>query len=252
MSTAVESFLLARAQNLLAPITPLLYHYHVSSFYLAGNSLNGTTVHDLDLWSPSGWHCLPSRPKQVTGAIPGLVELYDSDRAKTVDYQGNIVQFCYDEFPSMLELACSFDWAHVEVGVHIRRLSSFMAAGDDHHRRNHSEVFCSDNWELSRLIGQTWFTSNTDFPANSLFRMGKYLRYESDGGPRVMVGPSIIAILIQIGERGFHSIADVEEQLAGISEGVPIRREQAQRLLDLFHKNSPLKHADLINDDVPF
>jgi hypothetical protein len=134
-----------------------------------------------------------------------------------------------------MDLIYEFDWAHTQVGVHVTDFRQFIGAAYEQ-QRLYADVDMSCDWSASREAGTTWYTgsnSQSGFPLSSLCRMAKYVRYEAEGGPKVLVDRSVMAILSNIIRRGYEDEKDFLNQLHAISTGITTAMDKHPLSVDL-------------------
>lgn len=190
-----RSWATRRTESLLAPVIELLPDH----FYLAGGCF-GKVVRDLDLY--------PMTEEFVITPVQDLKRLSSTKNASTWSYHGRVIQMCNYKHNSLSELVESFDFAHIQVGVEVRRQASYIHIKD---------VYVSEAFILARMTNDSWYTGSK-YPLSSLVRLLKYHKREEVSQGRSVA--SIIGIISDVVNRGFADYEDFKDQLDAVDLGL--------------------------------
>lgn len=216
----IESWLQNRAQYVL---TKLDFKFlPTAHFYIAGGCFDGSKpIADIDVYSAS------------IAPIHYVCEaICNSRNAATYKASPWNVQVCNYYKPSLKALVDSFDFAHVQAGVHVRMSTFGFCSIQD--------VYYTADYTSAHVMHTTWYTGS-EYPLSSLIRCAKYLR---EG--RLSKGTYIrelIKILKDVIDRGFVDYEDFKDQLDAVDLGlVPEELEkldfdELMRLFALLRKN---------------
>ena len=168
-------------------------------YYIAGNSLNKKQYSDIDIF-----------PVSANGVSADST--YTVSKTKNaITYNKNndcILQVCNYIHKDLESLVNSFDFTHIQVGVHVKDNGSF-------HEVN--EVYFTENYLNSKILEDSNFI-NSEYPLSSLIRAGKYLKkQEISRGQYIR---SVLNILTTIIERGFKNYDDFKDQLDAVDLGL--------------------------------
>jgi len=169
-------------------------------FILAGNSLNNSTVNDLDIYG-AGYDIkekfkLDSHNKKT---------IFSSKNACSLRGKVYKVQFCSYWRNSLKELIESFDFSKIQVGVRAE-----FSAEDSFCIK---EVYFSNAY-LDWKLNETFDFMGSEYPLSSLFRLFKYFKREDCTIRERNI--CILKILDSIIRRGFKDYDDFKNQLDAI------------------------------------
>lgn len=175
----------------------------LSEVYVAGNSLNQATPHDIDLY-PVKSSDFDFHVSAFNDA--GASVLFESRNATTVKYKNVVYQFCNYTASNISALVHTFDYSHIQVGVHLV-LDPTKAS------RDKSIVAYTDNY-VSNLLTKTNGYQGTHYPLSSMLRAMKYYGYGELSKCESKM--SLVAALVDFMDRGFKDYDDFRDQLDAI------------------------------------
>lgn len=191
-------------------------------FILAGGSLCGDKVNDFDIYPVSGSEFLVSDIEEkicedeIFNKTTKL--LSKTKNALTLDFNGQIIQFCNYKKDTLKELVDSFDFAHIKVGIR------FQGNGEPPHADG---VYFSDDFVLAN-VGKTTYYTGSEYPTSSLIRTFKYaIRGKFEKREYVKC---VITILSDIIKRGVKDYGDFKDQMDAIDLGL----SEYQGVYDLY------------------
>lgn len=214
MSSIIKDRMEARLKSLYSTIAILLSYGH-TGYYVAGNSCNAATLHDFDIYPECNgtfdFNSISSRVEPLGGYV-----ICKTKNALTVNMSGKILQFCNYSKCDLITLLSSFDFAHIQIGIHVE-IDWEPGDPEDGGGYNYSTITAVNytaEWELAHLSETTWYTGS-DYPLSSLLRITKYYQrgcyarkddYKKD----------ILNILNDIISRGYKDYLDYKDQLAAV------------------------------------
>jgi len=137
-----------------------------------------------------------------------------------------IVQLCFYPQPTLKALVDSFDFAHIQVGVHIH-----IGDVDGLSIATVSSVYHTEAWVTSHAMQTTWYTGS-EYPLSSLLRSIKYASRGDFAGKSYI--PSAINILKGIIKRGFSGYEDFKDQLDAVDLGLIEKDLEGCNISELF------------------
>ncbi len=155
-----------RLEKFFKPIA-LLLNDEYENYWVCGSSCNPDKPNDFDLYSSKGFDF------DLIGAFAddmNLKIISETKNALTILINNTPVQFCNYSKDSLKEIVDSFDFAHVQIGVEVHNRWD----GGTYISSKINDVYMSEDYIESRIIGNTWFTSS-EYPLSSLVRIGKYI-----------------------------------------------------------------------------
>lgn len=199
-----------RLEKLFEPIALLLKNV---DYYVAGNSCNSATPNDYDLYpiERNGKFDFDEIAKIASEKDMPVVSR--TRNALTVAINEKPVQFCSYTKASLLDLISSFDFAHVQIGIHVHNICSEGAYDNS----IIAEICTTQNWVESRLLDTTWYVSS-EYPLSSLIRIIKYVNRDTFSGRSYI--PSLMDIVKDIVKRGYLNYEDFKDQLNAIDLGL--------------------------------
>ena len=116
----------------------------------------------------------------------------------------------------MTALLSSFDFAHIQVGIHveIEWEPGDPEDGSGYGYSNITAVKYTPEWELAHLAQTTWYTGS-EYPLSSLLRTTKYFQ-RGAYAKKHEYKKDILNILNDIISRGYKDYQDYKDQLAAI------------------------------------
>lgn len=222
IASIIQERMDARLKSLYSTIAILLSYRH-TGYYVAGNSCNADNPHDYDIYPDySGTFDLDDIASRVE-SLKGYI-VCKTRNALTVNMSGIILQFCNYSKPDLTTLISSFDFAHIQVGIHVEiewelHVEIEWEPGDpeDGGGYGYSRISCvkyTPEWELAHLAQTTWYTGS-DYPLSSLLRITKYFQ-RGCYAKKHEYKKDILNILNDIISRGYEDYEDYKDQLAAI------------------------------------
>ena len=193
MNQKIEKHVMHMAEIHVAKVDQAMRRMGVSQYYMAGNCLNSEEVEDIDLF-PVG------EPDEKWNMADIGEILSVTDNARTYKVDGHIVQLCKYAYNTLPRLVCSFDFAHIQCGVHV-------VEGEV------VELFVTTEYLLAQTEKDSWYVSS-DYPLASLMRILKYHRRGQIS--EVKAKQSIYHMLADIARRGYLDADDFIEQANGV------------------------------------
>ena len=180
---------------------PLLY----IPFRIAGGCLDGEEPNDYDVF--------PTVPITKPSFVPAYIKVIETRNADTYIRDGVAVQVCHYIKPTLKELIESFDFAHIQVGVEFKGVSSDLTSGPVV-----KEVYYTQDFVESQAMGKTWFIGS-EYPMSSMIRA---LKYAERGliGSRAGQVETMIRILEAVAKRGFRDYDDFKDQMDAVDLGL--------------------------------
>lgn len=214
ITSIIQERMDVRLKNLYSTIAILLSYGH-TGYYVAGNSCNADTPNDFDIYPDYGGTFdlddIASRVESLKGYVACKTR-----NALTVNMSGKILQFCNYSKPNLTMLLSSFDFAHIQVGIHIE-IEWEPGDPEDGGGYDYSRISCvkyTPEWELAHLAQTTWYTGS-DYPLSSLLRTTKYFQ-RGAYAKKLEYKKDILNILNDIISRGYKDYQDYKDQLAAI------------------------------------
>lgn len=176
----------ARANKLNQYIAPVMRMIGIDQYVIAGNSLNGWPINDIDVYFP-GWLDNNDIGKleqnsETTWETPNAITIRPKESLKlAIPIDSPPIQLCKLWKHPLKVLVDSFDFAHIQLGVRFARFKI-------------SELYYSSAWVVANALGTTRYL-HSEYPISSLLRLVKYARRDH---PRVATRTSILCILIDI------------------------------------------------------
>jgi hypothetical protein len=193
-------------------------------FYIGGNSLNKMSPNDIDVF-PVNDNDFSISPFSESSKV-GLEIICKTKNATTthIRYKGEYftIQFCNYYHESLESLVNSFDFSHIQVGLHVQ---------NDH--LYSSNVYFTDDYLKSKAIESTEYTKS-DYPLSSLIRLIK------SGKSYIF---SMIKIINDIIDRGFIDYNDFKDQLEAVDLGLLPEKFEDVELKDLWELFNLLKKS---------
>lgn len=214
IAAIIQNRMDARLKNLYSTIAILLSYGH-TGYYVAGNSCNADNPHDYDIYPDYGGTFdlddIASRVESLKGYVACKTR-----NALTVNMSGKILQFCNYSKPDLTTLLSSFDFAHIQVGIHVE---IEWEPGDHEDGGGYGSSYITavkytPEWELAHLAQTTWYTGS-DYPLSSLLRTTKYFQ-RGAYAKKHEYKKDILNILNDIISRGYKDYQDYKDQLAAI------------------------------------
>lgn len=190
-------------------------------FILAGNSLNGGNVNDLDIY---GNNCNILYNITLQDKL-----LFTSKNATSIQGEKYKIQFCSYHKSTLKELIDSFDFSMVQVGVLVEYSNEHLHVRD---------VYYSNNYLDWKLNGAFEFTGS-EYPLASLFRLFKYFKRECC--TKSERNKCLLKILNNVIGRGFTSYDDYKDQLDAIDLGLSEHSEEAYSLFQTIEESELIK-----------
>jgi hypothetical protein len=142
------------------------------------------------------------------------------------------LQVCNYSKTTLKELVDSFDFAHIQVGVQIENAGSLFP--------DVKCVYFSPNFVEARLLDTSFYTG-TAYPLSSLIRASKYKERGALNKHEYI--KSVISILADVVERGYHNYDDFKDQLDAVDLGLlseeldGVKKSDLARLFELLQKD---------------
>lgn len=175
ITTIIENRMKARLRNLYSTIAILLSYGH-EGYYVAGNSCNAATPNDFDIYPECNgtfdFDAIASRVEPLKGYV-----VCKTKNALTINMSGKILQFCNYSKCDLTTLISSFDFAHIQIGIHVE-IDWEPGDPEDGGGYNWSTIIgvkYTEEWKLAHLSETTWYTGS-DYPLSSLLRITKYFQ----------------------------------------------------------------------------
>lgn len=196
----------------------------ITEAYVAGNCLNRYTPHDIDLFPVTAQDCEAWRHM---GAEDLLSRTKNAATYRVGD--GPVVQLCFYQHPSLRALVESFDFAHVQVGAHVRVYDNgFAGAGC-----TVEEVHFTEAWRVAHAVESTWYIGSA-YPLSSMVRTVKYAQHDAFSGKSYV--PSLLNALMDVIRRGFKDYEDFKDQLDAVDLGLVAKDLEGCELQKLFER----------------
>ena len=210
IAAIIQNRMDARLKNLYSTIAILLSYGH-TGYYVAGNSCNADNPHDYDIYPDYGGTFDLDDIASRVEALKGYVAC-KTRNALTVNMSGKILQFCNYSKRDLTTLLSSFDFAHIQVGIHIE---IEWEPGDPEDGGSYiTAVKYTPEWELAHLAQTTWYTGS-EYPLSSLLRLSKYLQ-RGCYATKFEYKKDVLRILNDIISRGYKNYKDYKDQLAAV------------------------------------
>lgn len=214
ITSIIEDRMNTRLRGLYSTIAILLSYEH-TGYYIAGNSCNADTPNDFDIYPDYdgifNFDDIASRVESLKGHV-----VCETRNALTVNMSGKILQFCNYSKSNLTTLLASFDFAHIQVGIHVE-IDWEPGDPEDGGGYNSSDITAvefTEDWELAHLSQTTWYTSS-DYPLSSLLRITKYYQ-RGTYAKKDEYKKDILNILRDIISRGYMDYTDFKDQLAAV------------------------------------
>lgn len=190
-------------------------------FILAGNSLNGGNINDLDIYG-NNFNILQNIKLED-------IPLFTSKNATSIQGKQYKIQFCSYHKSTLKELIDSFDFSMVQVGVLVEYRDGYIDVKD---------VYYSDNYLDWKLNG-TFEFAGSEYPLSSLFRLFKYFKRECC--TKSERNKCLLKILNNVIDRGFTSYDDYKDQLDAIDLGMSEHSDEAYNLFQTVEESGLIK-----------
>lgn len=214
ITSIIKNRMEVRLKNLYSTIAILLSYGH-TGYYVAGNSCNADKPNDFDIYPDYGgtfdFDDIISRVESLKGYV-----VCNTRNALTVNMSGTVLQFCNYYKHDLTELVSSFDFAHIQIGIHVE-IDWEPGDPEDGGGYNWSTITTVEythDWELAHLAQTTWYTGS-DYPLSSLIRITKYFQRGAYAN-KYEYKKDIMNILKDIIGRGYADYKDYKDQLAAI------------------------------------
>lgn len=199
MKKIVEEKIKNRARSFLK-------HIHIEGLkecYIAGNCLNDGLINDIDIF--------PVNENDFDNISYKTLNIITTTKnAITIDNRPYpAIQLCRYHHKSLTRLIESFDFAHVQIGIH--------CIFEDTKLKEIDKVIYTDNYIVSKMTNNTWFTGS-EYPLSSLLRLTKYVNQGAYDGRGYIV--DVINILTDIILRGWKDFPDFKDQLDAVDIGL--------------------------------
>jgi hypothetical protein len=173
-------------------------------FYLAGNSLNNAPLNDLDVYPTDGSFA------EVLLNIQDDIKESTTPNATTLRFSEELVpvQLCSFYFGGLAPLIEQFDFAHVQVGAHIRVTE---------HSLDVIDIEWTADWWAATKSYTTWYCGS-EYPISALIRCIKYHGRGVYGDSSHL--SDVLTILADIVDRGVCDRDDFKNQMDAFDLGL--------------------------------